>query len=58
MLDDLDDVRLIGCGEVGGCGIALHELVENGESNGAACFVQENDGDEKAERVMGKAFLD
>ena len=52
MLDDLDDVLLIGCGEVCRCRIALHEFVEDGKSDGAARFVEEDDGDEKAERVM------
>lgn len=58
MLDDVDDVLLIGCGEVCGCGIALHEFVEDGKSNGAACLVEEDDGDEKAEWIMRQTFLD
>ena len=52
MLDDLDDVLLIGCGEVCGCGVALHEFVEYRKSNRAACFVEEYDGNEKAKRIM------
>ena len=52
MLDDLDNVVLIGCGKVCGGGIAIHEFVEDGQSNGAACFIEENDGDEKAKWVM------
>ncbi len=52
MLDDRNDVVLIGCGEVCGCGIAVHEFVEDRKGDGATCFVEENDGDEKAEWVM------
>ena len=39
-------------------GIALHELVENGHGDGAAGFVEEDDGDEEAEGVAGETFLD
>ena len=53
MLDYLDDVLVIGCGEVCGCGVAVHELVEDGEGDGAAGFVEEDDGDEEAEWVVG-----
>ena len=52
MLDNVDDVLFIGCGEICGGGIALHELVEDGQGDGAACFIQEDDGDEKTEWVV------
>lgn len=38
-------------------GVPLHELIEDRKSDGAAGLVEEDHGDEKAERVMSETFL-
>ena len=57
MLDDGHDLLGLGGGEGGGCRIVGHQVVEDGESDGAAGFVEERNGYQEAEGVVGKTFL-
>ena len=52
VLDHFDEVGLLGRGEGGGGGVAVHEIVEDGHCDGAFGFVEEDDGDEEAEGIV------
>lgn len=58
VLDYTHDFLVFSSGEGGGGGIAGHEVVEDGEGDCAAGFVEKDAGEEETEGRVGEGFLD